>query len=54
MQRSCQRLFIVESSLARTCQRYRMKRGGYSGTAGLPVWRPYGADLVLGHDMNLS
>ncbi|KAH3846217.1 hypothetical protein DPMN_088516 [Dreissena polymorpha] len=48
MQRSCQPLFIVKSSLAWTLQRSRLKRDGNSGTAGLPVWRSYGADLGLG------
>ena len=47
MQRSCHTLFIVESSLARTCQRSRLKRAGNSGIAGLPVWRSYGANLQL-------
>ncbi|KAH3790936.1 hypothetical protein DPMN_169144 [Dreissena polymorpha] len=37
MQRSCHPLFIVESSLTRTCQRSRLKRDG-------DMWRKYGAD----------
>ncbi|KAH3707179.1 hypothetical protein DPMN_066576 [Dreissena polymorpha] len=45
MQRSCQPLFIVEGSLPRTLKRFRLKRDGNSGTASLPVWRIYGADL---------
>ncbi|KAH3847666.1 hypothetical protein DPMN_089997 [Dreissena polymorpha] len=49
MQRTCHPLFIVESSLARTCQRSRLKRAGNGGTAGLPVWRSYGTDLGLHH-----
>ncbi|KAH3728335.1 hypothetical protein DPMN_054289 [Dreissena polymorpha] len=47
MQRTCHPLFIVESSLTRTCKRSRLKRAGNSGTAGLPVWRSFGADLEL-------
>ncbi|KAH3888823.1 hypothetical protein DPMN_012862 [Dreissena polymorpha] len=49
MQRTCHPLFIVESSLARTYQRSRLKRAGNSGTASLSVWRTYGADLLCGH-----
>ncbi|KAH3851066.1 hypothetical protein DPMN_093544 [Dreissena polymorpha] len=48
MQRSFQPLFIVASVLARTCKRSRLKRDGNSGTARLPVWRSYGADMGPG------
>ncbi|KAH3853775.1 hypothetical protein DPMN_096307 [Dreissena polymorpha] len=39
MQRSCRRLIIVESSLARTCQRSRLKRDGNSGSTSVEVIR---------------
>ncbi|KAH3882774.1 hypothetical protein DPMN_006719 [Dreissena polymorpha] len=47
MKRTCHPLFIVESLPARTCQRFRLKRAGDSGTARPPVWGTYGTDLGL-------